>query len=127
MQPMSVHMSGPVSGGAESERPSVAIVVDDLATWLVAGHQPTGIQRVSSPAAEASYARDDIRSSPVITVGSPNSPHGTHLQPMTRQSLRWEAHGHRGSPQLRLLPVGAATCLRARPPEPCAAPNEGRL
>ena len=91
------------AGGRRSHQPSVAIVVDDLSTWLVEGRQPTGIQRVVSELLEASYSRDDIHCWPALTTGDSIGGRGPGLRPVARKSLRWDAHAVPASPQLRLL------------------------
>jgi glycosyltransferase involved in cell wall biosynthesis len=70
--------------------PSVAILVDDLATWIVTGHQPTGIQRVVSELLDTAAARTDIDGWPAVSLGGgPDAE--VRLVEVDRDSLRWEA------------------------------------
>jgi glycosyltransferase involved in cell wall biosynthesis len=69
----------------------VAILVDDLATWIVTGHQPTGIQRVVSDLLDTAAARADIESWPVVSLAGPGPDADVRLVEVDRESLRWGA------------------------------------
>jgi len=70
---------------------SVAILVDDLATWIVTGHQPTGIQRVVSELLDTAAARTDIDGWPAVSLAGPGSGAEVRLVEVDRGSLWWEA------------------------------------
>lgn len=75
---------------AEPTKPSIAILVDDLAAWIVTGHQPSGIQRVVSELLATAATRDDVRCWPAVTRmpvrgGTPD------LIEVAPESLRWKA------------------------------------
>ena len=72
-------------------RPSIAILVDDLATWIVTGHQPTGIQRVVSELLDTAAKRTDIDSWPAVSLTGPGPDIAVRLVEVDRDSLRWKA------------------------------------
>ncbi len=84
-------------------RPSVAILVDDLATWVVSGLQPTGIQRVVSEILDTALARPDLRAWPAVTIGGLRPGERLVISEISRGSLRWEAHQGGPSRSLRGL------------------------
>lgn len=100
----------------ESPRRSVAILVDDLATWLVAGLQPTGIQRVVSELLDTAYARPDIRGWPAVTIGGLDADEMPGLVEVSPDSLRWETHQGGARAKLRLLKVARRMIVRLRIP-----------
>jgi glycosyltransferase involved in cell wall biosynthesis len=69
----------------------VAILVDDLATWIVTGHQPTGIQRVVSELLDTAAVRTDIDGWPAVSLGGGDLDAEVRLVEVDRDSLRWEA------------------------------------
>ncbi len=71
----------------------MAILVDDLATWIVTGHQPTGIQRVVSELLDTAMARADIDSWPAVSLAGPGADADVDLVEVDRESLRWTAPG----------------------------------
>ena len=103
----------------ESRRRSVAILVDDLVTWLVAGHQPSGIQRVVSELLDTAYARLDIRGWPAVLTGGLRADEGTRLVEITPDSLHWEVH--RGGPRRELRALTRARRVIVRLPMPRSA------
>jgi glycosyltransferase involved in cell wall biosynthesis len=76
---------------AHASRPSVAILVDDLATWVVSGLQPTGIQRVVSELLDTALARTDIQAWPAVSGPDDAASGLPTLAEVTRASLRWDA------------------------------------
>jgi len=101
---------------SEARRPSVAILVDDLATWVAGGLQPTGIQRVVSELLDTAYARPDIRAWAAISIGGLRPHERLLLSEVARESLRWEAHP--GGPDWRLRGLRRAREVIARLPIP---------
>jgi len=97
-------------------RPSVAVLVDDLATWVVGGLQPTGIQRVVSELLDTAYARPDIRAWAAVTIGGLKPQERLFIAEVSRDSLRWEAH--RAGPGLKLRSLRRARTVVARVPIP---------
>lgn len=79
------------SAAVGDPRPSVAILVDDLATWVVGGLQPTGIQRVVSELLDTALARADIRAWAAVSGPDDASSGAPTLAEVTRASLRWDA------------------------------------
>jgi glycosyltransferase involved in cell wall biosynthesis len=69
----------------------VAILVDDLATWIVTGHQPTGIQRVVSELLDTAAERTDVDSWPAVSLAGPGPDANVRLVEVDRDSLRWKA------------------------------------
>jgi glycosyltransferase involved in cell wall biosynthesis len=96
--------------------PSVAILVDDLATWVVSGLQPTGIQRVVSELLETACARPDLHAWPAVTIGGLRPGERLVISEISRESLRWEAH--RGGPSRSLRGLRLSRRLIAGLPIP---------
>ncbi len=110
--------------------PSVALLVDDLATWLVAGRHPTGIQRVVSELLETAYSRTDIDAWAAVTLGSSETGAERGIRAVSPESLRWEAHRSRTSAALRLMRWAQPRIARLEIPEPVRRPirtTYGRL
>jgi glycosyltransferase involved in cell wall biosynthesis len=82
-------------------RPSVAILVDDLISWIVAGVQPTGIQRVVSELVETAYECPHIDAwaavAPRVTGGM------SSVREVSRESLRLAARRDADDARLRAL------------------------
>jgi glycosyltransferase involved in cell wall biosynthesis len=72
-------------------RPSVAILVDDLATWIVTGHQPTGIQRVVSELLDTAAVRLDVDSWSAVSLPGRGPDAVVQLVEVDRESLQWNA------------------------------------
>lgn len=75
------------------QKPSIAVLVDDLVSWQAAGRQPTGIERVVSELLETAYQRDDVRVWPAVSVGGLETGDGVQLVEIPRERLSW-----RGTP-----------------------------
>lgn len=101
--------------GATPSR-SVAILVDDLATWLSSGLRPTGIQRVVSELLLAAYATPHIDAWPAICLGGTEPDDRIELVRIARDSLAWE--GRRGPASVRLRYLRWARAVLRRLPLP---------
>ncbi len=87
----------------EALRRSVAILVDDLVTWLASGLQPTGIQRVVSELLDTASARPDIRAWPAVSLSAGPAGQRPRLAGANPDDLRWETLQVGASLQLRSL------------------------
>ena len=103
----------------EQPRPrSVAILVDDLVTWLVAGHEPSGIQRVVSELLDTAYARPDIRGWTAVSAEGLRADENARLVEITPASLRWDVH-RGGAPRgIRVLKLARRAAVRLPIPRP---------
>jgi glycosyltransferase involved in cell wall biosynthesis len=104
---------------------SVAILVDDLATWIVTGHQPTGIQRVVSELLDTAAARTDVDSWPAVSLAGPGPDAGVRLVEVDRDSLRWE--GPDGGLRLRRRYLQLVRRIVRRAPLPACLRGGARL
>jgi glycosyltransferase involved in cell wall biosynthesis len=115
---VNLHEAGVGSSGYVTDldpgrpRRSVAILVDDLATWLVAGLQPSGIQRVVSEVLDTAYARRDIRAWPAVSIGGLRPGERLLLSETAPDSLRWEAHQGGVDVKLRSLRLARKAMVR---------------
>ncbi len=94
----------------------MAILVDDLATWVVSGLQPTGIQRVVSEILDTALARPDLRAWPAVTIGGIRPGERLVVSQVSRDSLRWEAH--QGGPGVTLRGLRRSRAVIAGLPIP---------
>ncbi len=95
---------------------SVAVLVDDLVTWLVAGLQPTGIQRVVTELLRTAYARNDIDAWPALSTISLRRARPQLLR-IDPDGLRWDpGKGPRSVNQRMLRSVRAAVAPLPIPP-----------
>jgi glycosyltransferase involved in cell wall biosynthesis len=104
---------------------SVAILVDDLATWIVTGHQPTGIQRVVSELLDTAAARTDVDSWPAVSLAGPGPDADVRLVEVDRDSLRWE--GPDGGLRLRRWYLQLVRRVVRRAPLPARLRGGARL
>lgn len=104
---------------------SVAILVDDLATWIVTGHQPTGIQRVVSELLDTAAARTDVDSWPAVSLAGPGPDAEVRLVEVDRDSLRWE--GLDGGLRLRRRYLQLVRRIVRRAPLPACLRGGARL
>ena len=104
---------------------SVAILVDDLATWIVTGHQPTGIQRVVSELLDTAAARTDVDSWPAVSLAGPGPDADVRLVEVDRDSLRWE--GPDGGLRLRRRYLQLVRRIVRRAPLPACLRGGARL
>ncbi|MCU0506600.1 MAG: hypothetical protein MUE82_12700, partial [Chloroflexi bacterium] len=91
------------AGAVTGARPSVAILVDDLATWVVGGLQPTGIQRVVSELLDTALERPDIRAWPAVSVFGTAGSGRPRLAEVARAALTWGPRTDEPGTRLRLL------------------------
>jgi len=104
---------------------SVAILVDDLATWIVAGRQPTGIQRVVCELLDTAAARTDVDSWPAVSLAGPRPDADARLVEVARESLRWEAPD--GGLRLRRRSLQLVRRIVRRAPLPARLRGSARL
>jgi glycosyltransferase involved in cell wall biosynthesis len=104
---------------------SVAILVDDLATWIVTGHQPTGIQRVVSELLDTAAARTDVDSWPAVSLAGSGPDADVRLVEVDRESLRWE--GPDGGLRLRRRYLQLVRRILRRAPLPARLRGGARL
>lgn len=92
-------------------RQSIAFLVDDLATWLAAGRQPTGIQRVETDLLQTAWARTDVDAWAALVAGAPGGADDIRLWMVDREAMTW---GARPDPRVRALEA-ARRVIRSLP------------
>jgi len=106
----------PVKQKGRQDLPSVAILVDDLAMWVVSGLQPTGIQRVVLALLETAYERPDIRCWLAVSFGGLTHDDRLRLLEVRRESVRGQAQGQQRTGRQRLLGLSGRILRRVPMP-----------